>query len=153
MDEAVQDGSSIDLGRMVQLEDAMSEYKLRTFKPKSGASSVETWWYRHEGPHNKPVPIRSDNLKPVCLPVGLENLVCTAIQKIPDYDEDKRIEMIGHRAMDHKERVGIVTDSEEGKADRYIKKLQERFPGIRILERGNGPVEDSVFVKVGPPEN
>lgn len=70
---------------------------------------------------------------------------------IADLDEDKRIGFIGHRAMDHKETVGFIVDSEPGKADRYIKKLKERFPGIEILDRGPGPVQDTTFVKVGPP--
>jgi hypothetical protein len=47
--------------------------------------------------------------------------------------------------------VGFVTDSDHGKADRYIAKLTERFPGIRILWRGNGSVPNTVLVKVGPP--
>lgn len=72
---------------------------------------------------------------------------------IADVEEDKRIEIIGHRAMVHKEKVAFVTDDDAGKADRYIRKLQERFPGIKVIERGNGPVPNTVYVKVGPPEN
>ena len=77
----------------------------------------------------------------------------THFADIADEDEDQRIRIIGHRAMVHKERVAFVTDSDEGKADRYIAKLKQQFPGIRILERGDGPVENTVYVKVGPPEN
>lgn len=77
----------------------------------------------------------------------------TKFVDIADWDEDKRIDIIGHRAMDHLEKVAFVTDDDKGKAERYIRKLEERFPGIRVIERGNGPVEGTVYVKVGPPEN
>ena len=69
-----------------------------------------------------------------------------------DIEEDKRIETIGHYIMVHKKVVGFITDDEEGKADRYIRKLQERFPGIRFIERFNGPVKGTVTVKMGPPK-
>lgn len=72
---------------------------------------------------------------------------------IADHDEDDQIQMIGKTAMGLKKKVGFVTDSEPGKADRYIKKLQERFPGIVVLSRGDGPVPDCVYVTVGPPAN
>ena len=66
-------------------------------------------------------------------------------------EEDRRIDMIGHHVMDHKEVASFITDSNIGKAERYIEKLQIKFPGIRIIERGNGPVQGTVWVKVGPP--
>ena len=72
---------------------------------------------------------------------------------LADHEEDFRIGQIGHAAMVNKITVSFVTDSEPGKADRYISKLQERFPGIRIIARGDGPVADTVWVKVGPPVN
>lgn len=71
---------------------------------------------------------------------------------IADLEEDRRIEIIGGMAMAGKT-VAFITDSDEGKADRYIKKLTERFPGIRILGRFDGPVPNTVSVKVGPPED
>lgn len=70
-----------------------------------------------------------------------------------DEAEDERIRQIGECAMREKKTVGFVTDAEQGKADRYIGKLQERFPGIRIISRGAGPVAETVFVTVGPPVN
>ena len=70
-----------------------------------------------------------------------------------DFEEDERISAIGEKAMREKLTVGFVTDSEPGKAERYISKLLERFPGIRIIGRGDGPVKDTVLVKVGPPVN
>lgn len=72
---------------------------------------------------------------------------------IADEPEDERIGQIGEKAMREKLVVGFITDSEVGKAERYIKKLQERFPGIRVIYQGNGPVADTVLVKVGPPVN
>jgi len=64
-----------------------------------------------------------------------------------DWDEDKRIEAIGNAATPGKI-IAFVTDAEPGKADRYIAKLKERFPGIAVVERFDGPIEDTVTVKV-----
>lgn len=72
---------------------------------------------------------------------------------IADHDEDERIHQIGQKAMGERLTVGFITDSEAGKAERYIKKLIERFPGIRVISQGIGPVADTVLVKVGPPLN
>lgn len=72
---------------------------------------------------------------------------------IADEPEDERINQIGEKAMREKLVVGFITDSEAGKAERYIKKLQERFPGIRVIYQGSGPVAETVLVKVGPPVN
>lgn len=72
---------------------------------------------------------------------------------IADYEEDERIGMIGHQVMDHKKTVAFIVDDIKGKAERYIAKLQERFPGIQIIGRGQGPVPETVYVKVGPPTN
>lgn len=73
-----------------------------------------------------------------------------------DEKEDARIRQIGEAVMNlpsNDRTVGFITDAEEGKADRYIAKLQERYPGVRVVARGNGPVEKTVWVKVGPPVN
>lgn len=72
---------------------------------------------------------------------------------IADLQEDERIRQIGEKAMQEKLVVGFVTDSEEGKADRYIAKLKERFPGIRVIYQGDGPVPETILVKVAPPLN
>ena len=72
---------------------------------------------------------------------------------IADDPEDDRIQKIGEMVMKDKLVVGFVTDAEPGKADRYISKLKERFPGIRVIARGDGPVPEVVWVKVGPPVN
>lgn len=72
---------------------------------------------------------------------------------IADNSEDERIREIGEKTMREKLVVGFVTDSEAGKAERYIRKLQERFPGIRVIYQGAGPVAETVLVKVAPPLN
>ena len=66
--------------------------------------------------------------------------------------EDKRIEMIGHRVVDHREIVGFMVDVENGshaKGDRYIEKLKRLFPSITIIWRGDGPVPNCETIKVG----
>lgn len=64
--------------------------------------------------------------------------------------EGKRIETIGDAAMRLRKTVGFVVDT-DAIADRYIAKLKEKFPGIVILAKLNGPVKNVVTVKVGPP--
>jgi hypothetical protein len=68
-----------------------------------------------------------------------------------DLDEDKRIEAIGNAAMKLGKVVGFIVELRSGKADRYISKLQTKFPGIKIMARFNGPVKGVETVKVGPP--
>ncbi len=60
--------------------------------------------------------------------------------------EDARIEIIGKRAASG-ERVGVVVE-DNAKADRYIKKLTKLFPSVEVVDRGDGPVKDTVFVIV-----
>lgn len=69
--------------------------------------------------------------------------------------EDKRIDLIGQQAIDHMLVVGFIVDMEgiggQDKADRYISKLQKKYPTIRIVHRGPGPTPHTILVKVGPP--
>ena len=69
-----------------------------------------------------------------------------------DFEEDQRIETIGRTVLEQHKTVAFVTDADPGKADRYIRKLTERFPGLRVLGRFDGPVPDTVTIQVGPPE-
>lgn len=69
---------------------------------------------------------------------------------IADLDEDDRIDMIGRKVSDQKQVVAFITDSDPGKADRYIEKLLSRFPDIEVLARAAGPVANTITVKVGP---
>jgi hypothetical protein len=76
---------------------------------------------------------------------------------LADLGEDDRITAIGNSVMKAPASSGdkplmtafIVED--HAKADRYIEKLQGRFPGIRIIDRFDGPVKDVVTVRVGAP--
>lgn len=72
---------------------------------------------------------------------------------LADMEEDERIEQIGSTTMTQRLIVGFVVDDEKGKAERYISKLKERFPGIRVMYQGSGPVAETILVKVGPPLN
>lgn len=77
---------------------------------------------------------------------------------LADLEEDKRIEMIGDSVMktprtsaDKPVMNAFVVD-DDAKADRYIKKLQDKFPGIRIIDRSDGPIKGrSVTVRIGGP--
>lgn len=69
---------------------------------------------------------------------------------IADADEDSRIDLIGRSVVESGKTVAFFTDADPGKADRYIKKLTDRFPGLKILGRFNGPIAGVVTVKVGP---
>lgn len=64
-----------------------------------------------------------------------------------DEAEDTRIDAIGKAAMAG-HTVAFVTDSDPGKADRYIRKLITKFPQLRVIDRFDGPVPNTVSVKV-----
>lgn len=66
---------------------------------------------------------------------------------IADLPEDERISIIGYHAQNGEHVAFIVEDNE--KADRYIRKLLLDF-NVRVEERGDGPVKNTVYVKVGP---
>ena len=66
---------------------------------------------------------------------------------IADFEEDKRIDIIGHRVTVHKEVVAFIVE-DDVKADRYVHKLKEKFPTISETSRGPGPVEGTICVKV-----
>lgn len=69
---------------------------------------------------------------------------------LADLEEDQRIDQIGHIVTAHQKTAAVIVDSDPGKADRYIRKLLERFPGIEVLEKVPGPVSNTITVKVGP---
>lgn len=68
--------------------------------------------------------------------------------KVP---EDMRIDQIGTAAMTLTgERTGaFLTDSEPGKAERYIEKLTQKFPRVRIIRADPGPTPGCVTVIFG----
>lgn len=75
----------------------------------------------------------------------------TPYADIADLDEDNRIALIGDYVMRYRKTAAFVTDSDPGKSDRYIQKLKHRYPGINIIGLIDGPVPNTVTVKVGPP--
>lgn len=67
-------------------------------------------------------------------------------------DEDKRIAAIGEAVTTNRRTVAFVVDDDPGKADRYVTKLRERFPGIAVINRIVGPVPGTVSIFVAPPD-
>lgn len=70
---------------------------------------------------------------------------------LADLEEDKRIATIGAAAMQLPpgSSVAFVTDDDHDKAERYIRKLLERFPELVVLKRLGGPVRGTVSVVIG----
>lgn len=66
---------------------------------------------------------------------------------VHDLAEDQRIDIIGHRVVDHKERVTFLVENNE-KADRYMAKLKLKFPTLCEMERGPLVGANVIFVKV-----
>lgn len=71
-------------------------------------------------------------------------------------EEDKRIDLIGHRVLDHQEIVALLLEDDtldEGKITRYLQKLQKKFPTIRILDqKPYRQVPHIMVVRLAPPE-
>lgn len=64
--------------------------------------------------------------------------------------EGDRINMIGQTVMlTHKE-VGFFVE-DVFKAESYIRRLEEKFPGIRVVVKTQWPDSTLYFVRVGPP--
>lgn len=61
--------------------------------------------------------------------------------------ENERIRVIGKAACSAVVGVFVETDA---KADRYIAKLTKRFPSVRVIDRGPGPVANTILVRFGP---
>jgi hypothetical protein len=67
---------------------------------------------------------------------------------IADLPEDQRIVVIGNMAMTGKIVAFIVDDNE--KANRYLRKLREKFPMVVEVDRlPDVPIKNVVSVKVG----
>ena len=76
---------------------------------------------------------------------------------LAELKEDDRITTIGKAVMnapassaDAPLVIAVVVD-DHPKADRYVEKLQKQFPGIRIIDRFDGPVPNTVTIRVGGP--
>lgn len=69
---------------------------------------------------------------------------------IADAEEDKRINLIGKAVTESRKTVAFMTDDIPGKAERYIKKLTERFPELEIMDTFKGPVKGVVTIRCKP---
>lgn len=68
---------------------------------------------------------------------------------VADLPEDDRIRLIGEYCQKNPGKlVGVVTDAEPGKLDRYVAKLTARFPKVREVDRFDGPTAGSVTARV-----
>lgn len=71
-----------------------------------------------------------------------------AFADLASLDEDQRIDLIGNFCAQTGQTANVVTDSDEGKPERYIRKLLRRFPNLRVVERFRGPVLGTVTIKL-----
>lgn len=69
---------------------------------------------------------------------------------LADMPEDERI-LVAADAAKAGHVVGVVTDDEPGKPERYIRKLEAH--GVRIIDRAKGPVKHCVTIRIGPKES
>jgi hypothetical protein len=75
------------------------------------------------------------------------------MKKVPYQDlhnlpEDERIDLIGHYVTKHGLTAAFMVDDTPGKAERYISKLEAKFPDVMVVDRFNGPVKNVITVKV-----
>lgn len=75
-----------------------------------------------------------------------------AYADLADLPEDDRIRIACETAVANGAIVGLVTDDEPGKPERYIRKLG-RYQGIRVIDRKPGPVKNTVMIRIGPKES
>ncbi len=73
-----------------------------------------------------------------------------AYADLADLPEDERIRLAAETAM-RGNIVGVVTDDEPGKPERYIRKLEAH--GVRVIDHSPGPVKGSILIRVGPKES
>lgn len=67
---------------------SVKQPKLRHFQPGSCGKTVETWW----------PGVKSDSLRPVALPIGLEGTIITMLRHLPSKKQQAEREFI--RLMD-----------------------------------------------------
>lgn len=63
--------------------------------------------------------------------------------------EDDRIREIGEKAAAGN-LVGVLVDDQEKKIARYIKKVTERYPTVKLIDRQPGPTRGIVTLRFGP---
>jgi len=72
----------------------MAKYpRMRHFR-SGDTNNVETWWSRITDIGVGVVPVKSDNLEPVHLPVGLEVTIGTMFQHLPSKKEQANREFL-----------------------------------------------------------
>jgi hypothetical protein len=68
--------------------------------------------------------------------------------------EDKRIEIIGRTVVTSRQTVAVAIDDEPKKVARYIRKLNDRNPGLLNIEQVAGVVPNTVTLRVAAkPQN
>lgn len=77
-----------------------------------------------------------------------------AIVDLHSLSEDERIQIIGKTAMASEKPVAFMVDADtlpdgKGKAARYISKLAQHFPNLRVIKISDGPVADVTTVEIG----
>lgn len=66
-----------------------------------------------------------------------------------DLSEDQRIQVAGRYAMEHPGKtIALVTDDIPGKPERYVAKIEEWFPLVKIVDRFPGPVPNTTVIKI-----
>lgn len=64
-------------------------------------------------------------------------------------EEDRRIGLIGAAAIKETKPVAFIVEADPPeKAERYIRKLLERFPQLCVLQRLPGPVPTVVTISI-----
>ena len=72
---------------------------------------------------------------------------------LADLDEDTRIKAVGKMAMKNPGKiVGMITDDEPDKPERYIRKLKKWFKDIVVIDNTKGPAAGMVTIRVRAPE-
>lgn len=74
----------------------------------------------------------------------------TGYADLHSFDEDQRIGIIGNHVLKTGATVAVLVDDVPGKAERYIRKMRERFPTIVMLEQFAGPTQGVWTIKFGP---
>lgn len=74
-----------------------------------------------------------------------------SIRGLHSLPEDERIKVIGMTVLEKRAIVGCITDSDPGKAKRYVEKMKRFHPTVRHVDTQPGPVPNTVMIRFGPP--
>lgn len=70
-------------------------------------------------------------------------------QDMAHVEEDQRIQMIGEMVIREGKTVGVLVDDIPAKVERYLRKIKERFPQIKVEYQGKGPTPGVVTIRLG----